>query len=94
MVDFEGFLLYLKKQDYYQDQISHIQQIPKKEPRFGTLNKPLRKRLERWLDVNNIKLWGHQTEAINAIREGKNTVVVTSTASGKSIIYNLYYRQF
>ena len=89
MVDFEEFLLYLKKQDYFQDQISHVQYIPKKEARFGTLKKPLRKRLERWLDENNIKLWGHQAEAINAIREGKNTVVVTSTASGKSLIYNL-----
>ena len=89
MVDFEEFLLYLKKQDYYNDQISHVQHIPKKEARFGTLKKPLRKRLERWLDLNNIKLWGHQTSAINAIRENKNTVIVTSTASGKSVCYNL-----
>ena len=42
MVDFKEFLIYLKKQDFYQDQISHIQHIPKKEAQFGTLNKPLR----------------------------------------------------
>ncbi|MFX1365500.1 MAG: DEAD/DEAH box helicase, partial [Promethearchaeota archaeon] len=30
-----------------------------------------------------------QAEAINKIREGQNTVIVTSTASGKSLCYNL-----
>ena len=88
-INFEEFLEYIKSQDYYGDQISYIQHIPKREAKYGTLNKPLRKRLQRWLDINNIKLWGHQAEAINSIREGNNTVTVTSTASGKSLIYNL-----
>jgi len=88
-IDFEEFLDYIKSQDYYGDQISYIQHIPKREAKYGTLTKPLRKRLQRWLDLNNIKLWGHQAEAINSIREGNNTVTVTSTASGKSLIYNL-----
>ena len=34
--------------------------------------------MQRWLDINNIKLWGHQAEAINSIREGNNTVTVTA----------------
>ena len=45
--------------------------------------------MQRWLDNNDIKLWRHQAEAINSIREGNNTVTVTSTASGKSLCYNL-----
>ncbi|MBY8981769.1 MAG: DEAD/DEAH box helicase, partial [Candidatus Lokiarchaeota archaeon] len=89
MVDFENFLKYIKSQDYYKDQISYIQHIPKRIAQFGELENPLRKRLQRWLDIKNIDLWKHQTEAINLIRESKNTIIVTSTASGKSLCYNL-----
>ena len=89
MVDFEELINYIKAQDFYKNQILHIQDIPKKEAVYGKLKKPLRKRLQRWLDNNNVRLWRHQAEAINAIQEGKNTVVVTSTASGKSLCYNL-----
>ena len=89
MVNFEDFLNYLKSQDYYCGQISHIEHLPELKPRFENLDKPLRRRLERWLDNKNIRLWRHQAEAINSIRQGNNTVIVTSTASGKSLCYNL-----
>ncbi len=89
MVDFEDFLKFIKAQDFYSGQISHIEHIPELRARFEDLDKPLRKRLERWLNTNNIKLWRHQADAINSIRKGNNTVVVTSTASGKSLCYNL-----
>jgi len=89
MVDFEDFLKFIKSQEFYCGQISHIEHIPELRARFEDLDKPLRKRLERWLNINNIKLWRHQADAINSIRKGNNTVVVTSTASGKSLCYNL-----
>ncbi|MFX1411206.1 MAG: DEAD/DEAH box helicase, partial [Promethearchaeota archaeon] len=89
MVDFEDFLNFIKSQDYYSGQIYHIEHIPELKARYDDLDKPLRRRLERYLANNNIKLWRHQTEAINAIRNGYNTVIVTSTASGKSFCYNL-----
>ncbi len=34
-------------------------------------------------------LYSHQAEAIEAIRKGKNVVIVTPTASGKTLCYNL-----
>ncbi|MFW9783101.1 MAG: DEAD/DEAH box helicase, partial [Candidatus Heimdallarchaeota archaeon] len=89
MVDFEEFLHFLKSQDFYIDQIRHIEHRPKREAQYGTLEKPLRKRLQLWLESNNLMLWRHQASAINSIRDGKNTVIVTSTASGKSLCYNI-----
>jgi DEAD/DEAH box helicase domain-containing protein len=89
MVDFEDFLSFLKSQDYYNSQIAHIETIPESKAQFDELSKHLRKRLQRWLENNNIRLWKHQVEAINNILEGKNTVIVTSTASGKSLCYNI-----
>jgi DEAD/DEAH box helicase domain-containing protein len=89
MVNFEEFLNYIKSQDYYIDQIVHIEEFPELKARYDELEKPLKRRLVRWLKEKNIKLWGHQAYAINSIRNGFNTVIVTSTASGKSLCYNL-----
>lgn len=89
MVDFDKFIQFIQHEDYYTGQIAHIEHLPKRNAQFGTLKKPLRKRLQRWLDNNYITLWGHQAEAINHIKAGQNTVVTTSTASGKSLVYNL-----
>ncbi len=87
--DFEEFLKNLGEEEYYQGQISYIQHIPARKATFGQLEKPLRKRLTRWMEQCGLKLWKHQSEAINSIRNGQNTIIVTSTASGKSLCYNL-----
>jgi len=89
MVDFEEFLRYLRSQEYYYKQIYHIEHIPEHKAQYGDLETPLSKRIQHWLENNNIKLWSHQADAINLIRKGNNTVIVTSTASGKSLCYNL-----
>ncbi len=89
MDDFEAFLSYIKSQDFYSGQIVHIETLPELKARYGNLERPIRKRLQRWLDKSNISLWNHQAEAINSIREGNNTVITTSTSSGKSLIYNI-----
>lgn len=46
--------------------------------------------LQRMLTKRGIAaLYGHQVQALTAIRKGQHTVVATPTASGKSLIYNL-----
>jgi len=89
MLDFEDFLRFIKSQDFYSNQIVHVESFPELKARFGELDFSLNKRIKRWLEQNDIKLWRHQAEAINHIWKGRNTVTVTSTSSGKSLIYNI-----
>jgi len=76
----------IKSSKSYENQIVHIENIPIKEPDHGSIElKPL---INFALDQVGIKqLYTHQVEAIEHIREGKDVVLVTSTASGKSLTY-------
>ncbi len=40
--------------------------------------------------ANDGKLWLHQAEALRELEAGKNTVIATATASGKSLIFQLW----
>jgi len=46
-------------------------------------------KINRFLKDNGIKLYSHQVEAIREIKNSKNVVITTPTASGKSMIYML-----
>ena len=80
----------LKNEKKYQDQIVHLETTPKQSGRFGEPNKPLPKLLEERLHNQDIdKFYIHQAESINLVREGKDVIIVTGTASGKSLCYNV-----
>ena len=89
------FIEHLKKQRFYRGQIAHVEHIPPREARYGQLSRPLppplAEALRRALGANGRLplLYTHQAQAINAIREGHNVVVATSTASGKTLCYNV-----
>ena len=64
--------------------------VPAREARFGELPDALEPRLRRALEQRGIaRLYSHQREAWDHIRAGQHTVVVTPTASGKTLCYNL-----
>ena len=66
------------------------QQILDPEPaRYGTLDAPLPGALDAYLAHNNIQLYSHQCEAINALRAKKNVIITTPTASGKTLAFNI-----
>ena len=58
-------------------------------PRYGTLSTPLPDVLTAYLHQNGIRLYSHQCDAINHIRSGKNAIITTPTASGKTLAFNL-----
>ncbi len=89
-MDTSAFIHYLKAQPDYNSQIVHIQHIPPREADCAELDEPLVAGLQDSLREHGISsLYTHQAEAVNNIRQGRNVMVATSSASGKSLCYNV-----
>jgi DEAD/DEAH box helicase domain-containing protein len=68
----------------------HWETLPARVARFGELQPPLPASLGAALSGLGIEqLYTHQVCAIEALRAGRDTVVVTGTASGKSLCFHL-----
>jgi DEAD/DEAH box helicase domain-containing protein len=64
--------------------------IPSAAPFFAPLPSDLKPELAAALHGRGIdRLYSHQAEAYDAVRSGRHLVVVTPTASGKTLCYNL-----
>jgi DEAD/DEAH box helicase domain-containing protein len=64
--------------------------FPGRDPRFATPARPWPGPVRRGLDLLGVRaLYEHQVRATDLVRAGRNIVVATPTASGKSLIYNL-----
>ncbi len=70
--------------------ITHWHVSPRREGIYSPFPESMDDRLVRVLKGMGIdKLYSHQAEAFEKVSSGKDVVVVTPTASGKSLCYNL-----
>ena len=84
------FLQELQTHRFYQDQITHVESIRPRRAWYGELDRSLPRQLVSACGKIGVeRFYVHQAQAINAIRKGEHVVVATSTASGKTLIYNL-----
>ncbi len=75
---------------YYKGQLAHIQDLSAQPASFANLDTPLPAEITNALSQMGITdLYSHQAYAINAIHAGKSVVIVTATASGKTMCYNI-----
>ena len=89
-MDFRRFLSHLRTSRDYAGQVVRVEEIPAREAAFGELSDPLPDVLVRVLaDIGIERLYTHQVSAVEHIRSGRNVVIVTSTASGKTLCYNV-----
>src|SRR5262249_42281121 len=80
------FLGELKKSD----SVSGYHYIPPREPSLVDFPAELHPAVRQVLEGRGItKLYSHQAHAFELARAGKNVVIVTPTASGKTLCYNL-----
>jgi len=85
----DDFIKSIKRMPSYKKQIVHIEKIPSQEANYGELEKPLPENIRTCLLNRRIKFYSHQAEAINKARQGKNVVIATPTASGKTLAFNI-----
>ena len=89
-MDAAVFLHHLATLPNYRQQIVHIEHIPPQDATFSELDRPLSSTLKTRLESLGIsRLYSHQAEAVNAILTGKNVIIATPSASGKTLCYHL-----
>ncbi len=89
-MDTATFISSLTTSPDYKQQIVHVEHIPLQEASFAKLNKPLRPALKSRLEsLGMASLYSHQVGTLNAIFAGKNVILSTPTASGKTLCYHL-----
>jgi DEAD/DEAH box helicase domain-containing protein len=80
----------LRRMPGYAHQIAHVQPLPPRAARFAVPAAPLPATISAALEARGItRLYTHQAAAIDAARAGEHLGVVTATASGKTLCYQL-----
>ena len=72
----------------FRRKIEHVETIPSKEASYKKVDN-LEKKILKYLEDKEIKLYEHQALAIETSREDKNIIITTPTASGKTLSFNL-----
>jgi DEAD/DEAH box helicase domain-containing protein len=89
-MDAAAFLREIQQHRWYDGQIVHCRQLPARTSRVASPSCPLPESLRRLLAVRGIEqLYAHQVTALETAREAIDWVVVTGTASGKTLCYNV-----
>ena len=89
-MDVTRFLTAVTADRGYRGQLVSVREIPARSARYGELSPALPAPLAAQLAAQGIEgLYLHQAEAIRAVRAGRNVIVTTGTASGKTFCYNL-----
>ena len=89
-MDVTAFLQWIQQQPEYDGQLVHVEALPAREGDFADPAVPLSDEIRHLLAANGIEqLYAHQVTVLELARAGRDLVVVTGTASGKTLCYNL-----
>lgn len=89
-MDASGFIERIRMARFWDGQIAHVQRVSERDAAFADVEDGLLPPVESALGRAGIeRLYCHQAEAIARIRHGAHVVIVTGTASGKTLCYNV-----
>jgi len=88
--DFEAWIDEVRRSRDYGGEFVHVHRQPARPARHAAPAAPLPPPLVAALRAQGIeRLYTHQAQAIDHVRAGRSVVLVTGTASGKTLAYNL-----
>jgi DEAD/DEAH box helicase domain-containing protein len=90
-VDAHEFVATARSDDILRDRVVHVETLPTRVPDVAAvpgLPDPIPDRL-RLLGIEG--LYPHQRDALHLLDEGRNVIVATGTASGKTLVYDLAF---
>ncbi|MDD1654327.1 MAG: DEAD/DEAH box helicase [Methanomicrobiales archaeon] len=79
----------LREVPHYRSRVTAIREIPSREARCADPALPLPGAIQGYLDLKGIRLYTHQAQALDRIREGRHLILTTPTASGKTLAFTL-----
>jgi DEAD/DEAH box helicase domain-containing protein len=89
-MDVAALIKRIQSRPDYAGQLEHVRALPERAGRFASPERPLPELVQRLLGSRGIEqLYCHQVSALEAARARRDLVVVTGTASGKTLCYNL-----
>jgi len=60
-----------------------------RDPKYQMPTSPISEKIAQYLTEKNIRLYTHQAETFDQVSTGKNVIITTPTASGKTLAYAL-----
>jgi DEAD/DEAH box helicase domain-containing protein len=89
-LNIEQYLEFIQKNRGFMENVTAWKVVPERPPVYAGFPPDGDPRLAGVLEKRGIsRLYSHQAEAWSRVRAGENVVVVTPTASGKTLCYNL-----
>src|SRR5690349_21163683 len=89
-MNFAEYVQGLQADPEYRGQVAHVERIARRSAEYASPVEPIRPDLSaRLRELGIDRLYTHQAQALDAVRQGDTVVVVTATASGKTLCYNL-----
>lgn len=86
----DAFLPHLLQRQASRGHLVHVEAMPAREARYADPDPPLPGPLRQSLQGAGIqRLYTHQVQALGHARSGRDVLIVTGTASGKSLAYQL-----
>jgi DEAD/DEAH box helicase domain-containing protein len=89
-MDIGEFLEDIRQAPGYRDQIVYVREYAAREAQYADPEQPLTRQTREALAAQGVgRLYTHQAEAVDRARAGEDLLVVTGTASGKSLCYQI-----